>query len=140
MNWPARQLPEVNIGGVIFYMDTRLEEFREVNDFMNRIPFMKLACTRKGFQLIFDKISKNLFTGSLMEEKQRKDVITVRLPPFSVMDPVGWKCMIDQNCPAWESIAKSIRENQISHIKDLLHDYKSLIQKNRVSNKNGLRL
>jgi hypothetical protein len=121
-------------------MDTRLEEFREVDDFSNRISFMKLPCTRKGFQLSFDKTAKNLFIGSLVEETQRKDVITVRLPPFSVMDPVGWQCMIDQNCPAWGSIAISIRENRISHIKDLLHGYKSLLPKKRLSNENGLRL
>lgn len=140
MNWPTRKLPEINIGGVMFYMDTRLEEFREVDDFSNRIAFMKLPCTRKGFQLSFDKTSKNLFTGSLVEEKQRKDVVMVRLPPFSEMDPVGWKCMIDPDCPAWGSIARSIRESQISHIKDLLHGYKSLLPKKRLSNENGLRL
>jgi hypothetical protein len=138
-NWPARNLPEINIGGTMFYMDTRMEEFRDVDDFMNRIPFMKLPCTRKGFMLDFDKETKNIFRGSLDERDSRSDVVKVRLPPISQMDPVGWKCMIDPECPAWGSIAGAIRQNRISHIEDLLHGYKSLMPKHKFNHFNGMR-
>lgn len=139
-NWPARKLPEINIGGTMFFMDTRMEEFREVENFSNRIPFITLPSTRKGFLLDFDKRTRNMWQAAPDKGYDDKHVVTVRLPPFSEMDPVGWKCMIDPECPAWGAIARSIRQGNTIHIKHLLHEHLSLLPKKKVNHRNGLKL
>lgn len=97
-NWkyfPARKLPEIELAGTMFFLDLRLWECREVDDFSNRFSLDDLQVTSKGFTCCFDLTTKNLFRGSREEYEQRKqELAIVQLPGISKMDPVGYKAMM----------------------------------------------
>lgn len=96
-NWGARKLPEINIGGTQFYLDLRLNEFREVNDFSNRIDLDLLKDTDNGYQLLFDPKIKNIFSGTQAEfEKREMELVVVSLPSLEKMDPLGFSMLIGE--------------------------------------------
>lgn len=94
-NWPARKLPEINLAGTRFYLDLRLWECREVNDFSNKFSLDDLYDLPKGgFICCFDLKTKNLFQGTQEEYDARKhELKVVRLPSIKKMDPVGWRVL-----------------------------------------------
>ncbi|MDB5229221.1 MAG: hypothetical protein JWN76_26 [Chitinophagaceae bacterium] len=96
MSTGPRELPKIEIGGVDFYIDLRLNEFRQVHNFMNRFSIDDLYETEKGFLLCFDPQTKNLFNGTMQEYDSRKDLLELELPMLKQMDPVGFKRMIDK--------------------------------------------
>lgn len=90
-NWPARRLPEVDIAGTKFFLDLRLWECREVEDFSNKFSLDDLYDQGKGFIFCFDGKTKNLFNGSRQEFDKRKHELTViRWPSLQKLDPVGY--------------------------------------------------
>ena len=94
-NWPARKLPEINIAGTLFYLDLRLWECRDVNDFSNKFSLDDLYdLPGGGFICCFDPNTKNLFHGTQDEYDSRKhELKVVRLPSIKKMDPVGWRVL-----------------------------------------------
>ena len=94
----ARELPKIDIGGTQFYLDLRLNEFREVADFSNRIFLNQLIEFDHGYLIIFDTRRKNIFNGSEAELFQRKDqdLVWVSLPSLEKMDPLGFKWLVDE--------------------------------------------
>ncbi len=96
--WPARKLPEMDIGGVSFFLDLRLYEFRDTEDFSNAIIIDELYETGEGFKACFDPKTRNLFTGDEAAYNQRKDLVIVNLPALEKMDPIGWKAL----CETWK--------------------------------------
>jgi len=77
----ARELPKIDIGGTMFYLDLRLNEFREIENFANRINLDEFYETVKGeYKLWFDKGTKNLFLGSPEEFVINTKAVEVTLP------------------------------------------------------------
>jgi len=94
-NFPARKLPEINLAGTRFFLDLRLWECRDVDDFSNKFSLDDLYPTSKGFICCFDLTTKNLFYGSKEEyEQRRSELKIVRLPAIAKMDPVGYRAMM----------------------------------------------
>ncbi len=93
----ARELPKIDIGGTMFYLDVRLNEFRQCENFMNRINLDDLWDTGEGFLLAFDSVSKSLFMGDGEEYHARKgkDVHEIKLPELDKMDPDGMKWLME---------------------------------------------
>ena len=93
----VRQLPKINIGGTLFYLDLRLNELREVENFANRIHLDDLYETATGtYKLWFDKVSKNLFLGTKEEFSANKKAIEVTLPSQEEMDPLGFVWLMEE--------------------------------------------
>lgn len=92
-NWPARKLPEISIAGTSFYLDLRLWECRDVNDFSNKFSLDDLYdLPNGGFICCFDPTTNHLFKGTQEEYDLRKHALKiVRLPSIKKMDPVGWR-------------------------------------------------
>lgn len=94
-NWPARRLPEVDIAGTKFFLDLRLWECREVEDFSNKFSLDDLYDRGKGFIFCFDHQTKNLFQGTKEQFDARKHELTViRWPSLQRLDPVGYRALM----------------------------------------------
>lgn len=97
-NWkffPARKLVEIDLAGTKFYLDLRLWECRDVNDFSNKFSIDQLYDHPSGgFICCFDMTTKNLFEGTKEQYEARKhELKIVRLPSIKKMDPVGFRAM-----------------------------------------------
>ena len=94
-NFPARKLPEIDIAGIKFYLDLRLLEFREVDDFSNRFSVDQLiAYPGGGFIIWIDMNTKKIFEGLQEDAATRQlNLRTVRLPALEKMDPVGYRAL-----------------------------------------------
>lgn len=94
-NWPARKLPEVDIAGVKFYLDLRLNECREVEDFSNRFNLDDLYDRPNGYIFCFDPKTKNLFEGNKEQYELRKhELKVIRWPSLKKLDPVGFRALM----------------------------------------------
>lgn len=130
-----RELPKIDFAGTLFYIDLRLNEFREVNNFMNRIDIDSLYETDQGFKCWYDPTSKNIFQGSEGEFVHRqKDLQLLQLPALDKMDPVGFTEYVDR----WVE-SNPIMNALINHVVEVQKS-QSLLQKNRVNPNKGLRL
>ncbi len=93
----ARELPKIDVAGERYYIDLRLNEFRHVDDFMNRI-FIDDDLVDKGdkFLLAYDKVHRCVFRGEREEFEARNGsgIVVVELPSLQKMDPEGfeWLC------------------------------------------------
>jgi hypothetical protein len=120
-HWPARELPKIDIGGTEFYLDLRLWEFRDVDDFMNRINIDDLFDTETGFVLCFDPSTKNLFQGTEEEYQQLKDSLKIiELPSLGELDAIGWKAYVEtwkEENPVLSAMIEEMPEiiNQMPH-------------------------
>jgi hypothetical protein len=89
-----RELPKIDIAGELYFIDLRLNEFRHVDDFMNRI-FIDEDLYEKDdkYTLAYDKVHKCVFRGDAQEFDARigKGIVIVELPSLKQMDPVGFK-------------------------------------------------
>lgn len=94
----ARELPKIEIGGTKFYLDLRLNEFRECDNFMNRLNLDDLIQMEAGYMVCFDPKARNLFKGSPEEYERRKeaDLIWVHLSTLQEMDPLGFGWLMDE--------------------------------------------
>ncbi len=124
----ARQLPIIDIGGTKFYLDIRLNQFRDVDNFANSISLDDLYETADGdFKLGFDKENKNLFTGTREEFVVAKHAIEVTLPRLDKMDPLGvlWKAEEDGWVTA--DYAKKITEELLTQF--VVHESGMILQR-----------
>jgi hypothetical protein len=133
-----RELPKIDIGGTDFYLDLRLNEFRQVENFMNRISLDEIYETATGYGILYDPLSKNFFKGDGEEYHQRKDLMNVQLPSLEQMDPVGFKSLVNgwkENNPILTALIEAMpvrRENDTKSIGQLIKDYQPrLLEKNR---------
>lgn len=94
----ARELPKIDIGGTKFYLDLRLNEFRECDNFMNRLRLDDLIETEEGYGVCFDPKTRNIFEGSIEEFETRKEagLIWVQLPSLQEMDPLGFGWLMEE--------------------------------------------
>lgn len=89
--FPARRLPEVEIAGTNFFLDLRLWEMREVENFANKIDLDDLHDNDFAFEFAFDTRTKNLFVEENIPEEAH--VRYIKLPPLSKLDPIGWNAL-----------------------------------------------
>ena len=109
---PARKLPEIDLAGSKFFVDYRLWECRDVNDFSNKFSLDDLYENGKGFICCFDVKTKNLFHGTKEEYEARKDELKiVKLPGLKKMDPVGYRAML--GLPPVKAKRSLIEKNRI---------------------------
>ena len=91
------ELPKVEIGGTEFFIDLRLEEFRQVSNPFNTIPFMELMENEEGYTLCYDPIGRTAFRGDIKEFEERKSELKLlQLPKLQDMDPVGFEQWVDR--------------------------------------------
>jgi|GEM_PF-6475144 len=94
-NWQARKLPEVVIAGVKFYLDLRLNECREVEDFSNRFSLDDLYDHGRGYIFCFDPKTRKLFEGGKQEYDSRKHELKVnRWLSLQKLDPLGLRALM----------------------------------------------
>jgi hypothetical protein len=75
----------------VFYLDMRLQEFRQVDNLFNTIEFVEFQENEKGLSIQFDMNKRTAFHGTQEEKRERKDLVKmIQLPPLWKMDPVGW--------------------------------------------------
>lgn len=91
MDDQPRLLPMVNLYGTEFLLDLRLKELREVDNANNKIPWRALEQAEFHFLLMYNATTKNVFTGTLEQAKQRDDVKELLLPPLDIMIREGIK-------------------------------------------------
>jgi hypothetical protein len=84
-----RQLPTVNLEGTKFFVDIRLQEFRQVTDLNNSIPFSELVEENDRYILFFDTKEKNVFEGMALADNQTKNLKIVSIPSLWDLDPIG---------------------------------------------------
>ena len=150
----ARALPTVNIGGAQFFLDLRLQEFREVDAWWNIIRIRDIAEMEDGGLIMyFDPITKNQFVGKRADLNLRPDVFIVELAPLEKLDPVGWKMYLEQwemDHPMEAAMIQSLvevvsekeekaqtRENEIKTIGEVLQKQKPLLEKKRQRGRGG---
>lgn len=93
-----RQLPKVNFAGTDFFLDLRLNEFRQVDNFMNSISIDELTEDGDTYALVYDTKIKNVppiivlnILGNLYDAgkpfPKRYKIVTI--PSLLTIDPVG---------------------------------------------------
>jgi len=119
----ARELPKIDIGGTMFYLDLRLNEFRECENFMNRMNLNKLNETEGGYEVCFDPKTKNYFEGSKEEFERRKDddLVCVNLPTLQDMDPLGFGWLMEEfgegsSITVRPQVSKAYHENESNQV------------------------
>jgi hypothetical protein len=152
MNGP-RELPKIDIGGTQFFIDLRLDEFRQVANPFNRIHFDMMFESVDGFLIQFDPKTKNAFEGSEAEFGHRQDLITVELPSLEKMDPVGFRNMVDrwkEDNPIQNALINQLavvvhnrespKQTEIKTIGQVVREHKSLLEKRRIKQSKGKKL
>jgi len=145
----ARELPKIDVAGELYYIDLRLNEFRHVDDFMNRI-FIDDDLYEKDekFMLAYDKVHKCVFRGDKEEFDARngKGIVIVELPSLEKMDPVGfqWLCA---NIEEHQRSLTALLRFADQHMKWMEEDRKKkqkkirpLLEKKRVRKNRGKKL
>ena len=85
-----RALPTVKIYDTSFYVDVRLEEFRQTDNPSNRIPFADLNETPTGHNTFFyDTTTKNVYRGNFDEMTTDPNVRFIKLPSIWELDREG---------------------------------------------------
>lgn len=93
--WPARKLVEIDIEGTRFYLDLRLWQCRQTDNWMNSFHLDDVFITDQGIELCFDPVTKNLFRGTSEEfEQRRPELKMLRFPPLQKLDPVGYRALL----------------------------------------------
>ena len=123
----ARELPKIEIGGTNFYLDLRLNELRECDNFMNRMNLNDLNEIEGGYLVCFDPNTKNYFEGSQEEFTQRKDtdLVWVQLPSLQEMDPLGFRWLMQEfgegsPITVRPHMSKAARENESNQLEKVL--------------------
>lgn len=148
----VRELPKIDFNGTLFYIDLRLDEFRQVDNLYNRIDFDELYETPNGFKMHFDPVTKSAFRGSEGEFMSRDDIELVKLPTLEEMDPVGFKMMVErwkEDNPMLtvmiESLPLVLNTGEKTTIGNHLQEHKAtqnkpLLEKKRIRNNKGQKL
>ncbi len=123
----ARELPKIDIGGIQFYLDLRLNEFRECSNFMNRLDLNDLHEIEGGYQICFDPKTKIIFEDSKQEFGNRKDVdlLWIKLPKLQQMDPLGFEWLMQEfregsPITIQPHLSKAYKENERTQIESVL--------------------
>ena len=86
----ARALPIFRIGGTDFFVDIRLDEFRQVDASWNRISMDEIGETADGLtELVFDSQTRNIYEGIIDPDNIPGHVKLVIIPPLKELDPIG---------------------------------------------------
>ncbi len=85
----GRMLPVWTMAGTDFFLDIRLNEFRERNDFSNRISLDSLRHEEQGMALFFDKKLKTVVLAGIDISNLPDHIELVTIPPLTDLDPVG---------------------------------------------------
>ncbi len=144
----ARELPKVDIGGNLFYVDVRLNELRHTQDFMNRITIDEdIYDSGRNKVVLFDTTSNGIFRGDHEELGKRfqKDVIEIKVPSLKEMDPEGFEWLLDDILEESPIICARIKDHPevINAIAQKFAPKKlnePLLKKNRVRNNKVKRL
>ncbi|MCS3801066.1 hypothetical protein [Niastella sp. OAS944] len=83
-------LPRISLAGTEFYIDIRLMEMRQVDQWFNRISLNQLDVTRDGehYLLFFNKKKNTLFTNNSNVELLPKHVVCLKIPHELALDPI----------------------------------------------------
>lgn len=84
-----RQLPTVNLDGTKFFVDIRLQEFRQANKVQNKIPFSELIEEDDHYILFYDTKKKNVFEGMALADDQVTNLKIISVPSLWDLDPIG---------------------------------------------------
>ena len=115
-NWkyfPARRLPEVEIAGTNFFLDLRLWEMREVENFANKIDLDDLHDNGFAFEFAFDTRTKNLFVEENIPEDAH--IRYIKLPPLSKLDPIGWNALHEKRTK--QSLEQLLKKKKVKVFK-----------------------
>jgi len=85
----SRTLTELNIGGTLFTVDARLNEFRQKDAPWNRISMDDIAEEAELSGFLFDKRTKNVYDGEAAPDHLPAHVCLAIIPPIIELDPVG---------------------------------------------------
>lgn len=92
-----RELPKVDLGGTEFFVDLRLNEFRQVSNPYNSISFDEMMENEEGYVLCFDPKKKMAFHGDREELELRKgELKLLQIPPLKDLDPYGFELHIER--------------------------------------------
>lgn len=92
-----RELPKVDLGGTEFFVDLRLNEFRQVTNPYNSISFDELMENEEGYVLCFDPSKKTAFHGDREELAFRKgELKLLQIPHLKDLDPHGFELVIER--------------------------------------------
>jgi hypothetical protein len=70
----------IQLAGITFYIDFNNEQFREVNNCWNTIPFDELVFNGNSLVLFYDTINKNVFEGLAIGD--RDDLQIIEIPTY----------------------------------------------------------
>ncbi len=84
-----RQLPIIELDGTPFYIDIRLQEFRQVGNLSNSIAFSELIEENDHYILFYNKSTKNIFEGMVLTDDQAKNLKIIAVPLLGELDPEG---------------------------------------------------
>jgi hypothetical protein len=145
----ARELPKIDVAGELYYIDLRLNEFRHVDDFMNRI-FIDDDLLEKDekYLLAYDKDHKCVFRGEREEFDARngKGIVIVELPSLEKMDPVGFEWLCNNIEQHQRSLTTLLRfsDEHMKWMEENRHKkqkaVRPLLEKKRVRKNKGRRL
>ena len=99
-----RQLPIHDIGGTKFYVDVERDEFREVLNPGNRIPFDELRFKGDHYELAFDRSTRSVFRGDLDSAIGRAHVSWEKIPRLYQLDPEG----MERKFADWKSRVETV--------------------------------
>jgi hypothetical protein len=86
----ARSLPVFRICETDFYVDMRLNEFRQVDAPWNRISMDEIReMADDATELVFDRLTRNIYEGLIDPENIPSNVTLVIVPPLKELDPIG---------------------------------------------------
>ncbi len=72
----------IQLCGTTFYMDFNMEQFREVNNSWNTIPFDDLVFNGDSLVLFYDTINKNVFEGLAIGPRDDLQIIEIPIYLF----------------------------------------------------------
>jgi hypothetical protein len=78
----ARMLPMINLYGTDFFLDLRLKQLREADNPGNAISWKHMDEDNFHMSVWYNTTTKNAFSGSMAEARQRDDVKHLHLPPL----------------------------------------------------------
>jgi hypothetical protein len=113
------QLPEITIQGTIFIVDIDNWQLRERRNHSNVISFRDkdVKLVMDGFELLYDPIRKNVFNGAENERTSRPDLIPIKIPSRSKLDPVWWKEKYEPPGPYIEWNPNDLQNGELKNYK-----------------------
>jgi hypothetical protein len=113
------QLPEITIHGTVFIVDIDNWELRERSNHANKLSLRDrdVKLVADGFELLYDPVRKNVFKGTENEKNSRPDLIALKLPSRSRLDPVWWKEKYEPPGPYIEWNPNDLQNGELKNYK-----------------------